>query len=192
VLSTPAYLPDICEVIRTDHSQTAADLERLVACVDSYERRHLFRALARRLAVHEGAEEEVVYPLLARMGGDADRIRQRRLEEEREAKVLLAAMMRRELLNPASRHFVADIEKLADMVRIHAAAEESEVLPLLAEAHDETKRRVLATLFDQAKATAPTRPHPHGPQALAGLLATGPVLAVVDRVRDLGRRVLVR
>ncbi|HET6811169.1 MAG TPA: hypothetical protein VFH50_09190 [Acidimicrobiales bacterium] len=36
------------------------------------------------------------------------------------------------------------------------------------------------------------RKEPFGPDRLAGLLATGPVLAVVDRARDLGRRVIAR
>ena len=101
-------------------------------------------------------------------------------------------MLREELLNPAGRRFRRNLELLHARVRAHAAAEEAEVLPLLAEAEGDTKLRVMATLFDRAKATAPTRPHPHGPDRLGGLLATGPVLAVVDRFRDLGRRLITR
>jgi hemerythrin superfamily protein len=192
VLSNPPYEPDVLQVIRNDHAEAAASLDRLADTKDSYERRHLFRDLARLLAVHEAAEEEVVYPVLARLGPEGARVRQQRLEEERQAKRLLARMMRWELVNPSSRHFVEAISELGQMVKAHAAAEESEVLPLLAQAEDDTKLRVLATVFDQAKKTAPTRPHPHGGERLPALLAGGPVLAVMDRVRDLGRRILVR
>jgi hemerythrin superfamily protein len=192
VLRKEPYGPDLVEVVRRDHSEMAGALARLLEVRDPDERRQGFRAVARQLSVHEAAEEEVVYPYLAGLGPEAGEVRSRRLEEERQSKRLLARMLREELLNPAGRRFRHNLELLHALVRAHAAAEEAEVLPLLAGAEGDTKLRVLATMFDQAKATAPTRPHPHGPDRLGGLLATTPVLAVVDRVRDLGRRVIAR
>lgn len=192
VLQREPYGPDLAEVVRQDHAQVSGVLARLVDVRDSDERREVFRDVARRLSVHEAAEEEVVYPYLAGLGPEASEVRDRRLDEERQAKRLLARMLREELMNPAGRRFRRNIELLHALVRAHAAAEEAEVLPFLTAGEGDTKLRVLATMFDQAKATAPTRPHPHGPDRLGGQLATGPVLAVVDRVRDAGRRLIAR
>ncbi|RGC65309.1 hypothetical protein C5N14_29130 [Micromonospora sp. MW-13] len=47
--------------------------------------------------------------------------------------------------------------------------------------------RGLAATVRAAEATAPTRPHPNA-QTAEGNLATGPVLAVIDRVRDAIRK----
>jgi hemerythrin superfamily protein len=190
VLQREPYGPDLVEVIREDHSQASDALAHLLEVRDAGERRELFRAVVRQLSVHEAAEEEVVYPHLGGLGPEAVEVRSRRLEEERQAKRLLARMLRQELLNPAGLRFRRNLERLHSLVRAHAAAEEAEVLPLLTGAEGDTKLRLLATLFDQAKATAPTRPHPHGPDRLGGLVVTAPVLAVVDRVRDYGRRLI--
>lgn len=192
VLQKEPYGPDLLEVIRQDHSEAAGALAHLADVGDTGERRRLFRQVARQLAVHEAAEEQIVYPLIARRGAAGTEIRQRRLAEEKEAKRLLARMLRQELLNPGGRRFRANLEQLEKMVRAHAAAEEAEVLPLVAEEENDTRLRILATLFDQAKSASPTRPHPHGPDHLPGLVATGPVLAVVDRLRDAGRRLVAR
>jgi hypothetical protein len=43
-----------------------------------------------------------------------------------------------------------------------------------------------------AKKVAPTHPHPHAPNSPPGNLAVGPVLALVDRVRDAAQSALDR
>lgn len=192
VLSRPPYEPDLIEAVREDHSRARDLLVSLAEAPTPYDRRRLFRELSRKLAVHEAAEEQIVYPMLASYGEEYARRREARLAEEREAKRLLARMSRQELLNPAGRGFARNIEQLVAMVNAHAAAEEAEVLPVFQERENDTKLRILATLFDQAKVTSPTRAHPHGPDHLPGLLATGPVLAVVDRIRDRARSLVAR
>lgn len=192
VLQKPPYAPDLVETVRTDHQRARDMLADLRGAPGPAERRRLFRELSRALAVHEAAEEEIVYPLLASYGEGGPAVRAARLAEEREAKRLLTRMSRQELINPASPRFSRNIEELDRMVQAHAAAEEAEVLPFFTERESDTKLRILATAFDEAKATAPTRAHPRGPDHLPGLLATAPVLAVVDRLRDFARNRISR
>ena len=83
----------------------------------------------RLLAVHETAEEMVVYPSLVLAGPDARAIVRARKAEEDQAKKDLADL---EGMDAGSRDFLTRLRASAD-VEAHAEAEEAEVLPLLDE-----------------------------------------------------------
>jgi hemerythrin superfamily protein len=176
--------PTIGEAVATDHGQVRHALREVQDVAYPHERRRMFQEIAEELARHEAAEEEIVYPALGRLGRRGKQIRQRRLTEERRAKWLVARLSRAASRNPDSREFTLGLHELATMVDSHALSEENEVLPLLESEGNEERLRAMAVLFRHAKQMAPTRPHPRAPDRLAGLLVGGPVLAVVDRLRD--------
>jgi hemerythrin superfamily protein len=138
------------------------------------------------LVGHEVAEEEVLYPAVREHVENGDDLAGRRIEEQAAAEELLARM---EKLDPASVDFMAEFANLRDAVLEHAEAEEQTVFPALASAIDEDEQRQLGRRYEQAKAAAPTHPHPHAPDTPPGNLVLGPVAAVVDRVRDAARKI---
>lgn len=171
--------PDAVEVVLGQHEHVRALFARLgVAGVQ--DRQETFDDLLRLLAVHETAEEEVIYPALRRIAG-GEEIAKARTDEEDAAKRALSDLER---LGVDGKDFDRRLLAFRDMVLSHVESEEQEALPLL-RAHLEPERlRQMATGFLTAEAMAPTHPHRHAPESATGNLLTGPFLAMVDRVRD--------
>jgi len=138
-------------------------------------------ALVRLLAVHETAEEIVVYPAVAATGSRGLRAVRARKAEERRAKVTLADL---ESLDPASPTFGPRLEAFRAIVEAHAEAEEAEVLPLLEERCSAAQLRAMDRLFVASQCVAPTHAHRFAPVGAVGNLAVGPAVGLIDRVRD--------
>ena len=140
-----------------------------------------FDCLVRLLAVHETAEEEVVYPALRSTGDQGERVAERRIAEESEAKQALSDL---EKIGVDGEGFDPQLEQLRSAVLAHAEAEEREVFPLLRGSIDTDKLQSMGKALLMAEKMAPTHPHPHGPDGAIGNMVVGPFVAVVDRVRD--------
>ena len=78
------------------------------------------------LAVHETAEEEVVYPLLRRLGDHGTSVAEARIAEEDEAKDVLSEL---ETLDPAGAEFATRINVLHQAVLGHAENEDAKSCP---------------------------------------------------------------
>lgn len=144
-------------------------------------RREAFEPLVRLLAVHETAEEMVVYPALRAAGAEGERVADARLAEEDSAKKTLADL---EKLDPNSSEFDELFGRFHAAVEAHAESEEREVFPLLERTIDEQQLRRMASALKVAEGVAPTHPHKRAPESLVGNVVVGPFVAIVDRVRD--------
>ncbi len=144
-------------------------------------RKEPFQRLVQLLAVHETAEEEVVYPVVRSSVPDGDAVADARTAEEDEAKKALSEL---ETLDVTSAEFDQKLEAFRAMVIQHAENEEREVFPRLREAQDPDQLRTMAKAVQAAERLAPTHPHPHAPESAVGNIVVGPFVAIVDRVRD--------
>jgi hemerythrin superfamily protein len=173
---------DLAAAIKADHSEVKkmfADLKAGTA-----DKAQTWEALVRTLAVHETAEEEILYPTVRAKGGDAVKASvEARLSEEDQAKKVLADM---EKMGPNAEAFTMQLASLEKAVISHAEAEEREILPALTKV-DGDMMRALTTAYHAAKALAPTHPHKMAPESAVGNMAVGPVVAIMDRTRDLIR-----
>jgi hemerythrin superfamily protein len=144
------------------------------------ERAEAFEPLVRLLAVHETAEEMVVYPMA--MGGEAGReiVAQRKAEEDQAKKALVDL----EKMDPATPEFLTALTAFQQTVLDHAAAEEDEVFPLLTEVADTDELKDMTKRLEMAEAMAPTHPHKAAPESALGNVLTGPFIGMVDRLRD--------
>jgi hemerythrin superfamily protein len=145
-------------------------------------RAEAFRPLVRLLAVHETAEEMVVYPSLLFAGGEARAIVRARRAEEDEAKKALADL---EGVDAGSREFLAQLRAFRKSVETHADAEEREIFPLLEEHRSGPELRLMDPWFVMAEGVAPTHGHRFAPESATANVLLGPAVALVDRVRDL-------
>ena len=172
-------MADVLELLLAQHARIEELFGRVLH--DTGEaRRDRFEELARLLAVHETAEEEVVHPRGRGAGGVEDAVIDARLAEEQDAKRLLAELVDLGVDHPEFERRLMD---LRDMVLTHAKREERYEFPRMARHLSPQERERLGTLLLTAERFAPTRPHPGVETATANLLA-GPLLAVSDRVRD--------
>lgn len=150
-------------------------------------RREPYECLVRLLAVHETAEELVVYPALESIGEEGKRIADARRAEESEGKRALSDL---EKVALESDDFAAQLATVKALVLPHAEQEEATVLPLLEQNKDQATLDRMTAAIKAAEAIAPTHPHPHGPESAVGNLAIGPFVGMVDRARDLLRDAL--
>ena len=139
-----------------------------------------FDDLLRLLAVHETAEEIVIYPTLKQVPG-GEQIAEARKEEEDKAKKELQEL---EKLGASADAFPDRVAAFRAMVESHADAEEREVLPLLAQHVEQGQLESMRQSLIAAEASAPTHPHKTAPESATGNLVMGPFVAIVDRVRD--------
>ncbi|WCN79388.1 hemerythrin domain-containing protein [Micromonospora sp. LH3U1] len=182
--TTPGPQEDVVDLLLAQHAQIE-QLFLLVIGSTGDTRRDAFDELVKVLAAHETAEEEVVHPLARTLpGGGGDAMVDDRLDEERQAKETLQTLIAGGV---DADGFDTGIILLRDAVLVHARYEERYEFPQLRQHVPSGRLRSLATAVRAAEASAPTRPHPSA-QSAKGNLAAGPVLAVIDRVRDAVRK----
>jgi len=165
------------ELLRQQH-QNVKRMFSEMSRVRGKDRDDLFDCLRKTLAVHETAEEMIIYPEVRQIDND---VVEARLSEESEAKKVLAQL---EKLTPSDSKFDSMFDEFRAAVLQHATAEETEVFPLLEQNVPGARLLEMAEAILIAERVAPTHPHPHGPETALGNLMVGPFVAMVDKVRD--------
>jgi len=171
---------DIVDAVLADHERFRrlfADFEQAT----TGQRSEVWQALVRGLAVHETAEEEIVHPQVRRFVDGGDDIVDKRVVEEDQAKKELADL---EKLGSDAPEFESRVRQFMEEVFSHAQAEEHEELPALRTDADDDTRRGMAKIYHVAKAVAPTHAHKMAPESATANVLIGPVVALMDRVRD--------
>lgn len=170
---------DAVDLLLAQHEEAKALMSRVLN--PGPERKEAFECLVRLLAVHETAEEEVVYPALLSTGAGAETVAEARKREEAQAKEVLAEL---EDIGVDGDGFAVKFATFRQEVLVHAEHEEREVFPRLRKSMDAEKLTSMREALEKAERMAPTHPHPHGPESAVGNLIVGPFVAVADRVRD--------
>jgi len=178
---------DVVDLLTRQHEQIRT-LFTTVESTRSDVRQRAFEELRRFLAVHETAEELITHPhARAAEGGRA--VVDARLEEETEAKRLLADL---DGMDATDVTFTTKLAALKLAVLAHAEAEEREEFPILRATTDPDRLRRMATAVRAAEAIAPTHPHPSVGSSPAANLLAGPLASVLDRTRDAVRAAMSR
>jgi hypothetical protein len=173
---------DVVDLLLTQHARIEEQF-LLVVGASGADKREAFDDLVRLLAVHETAEEEVIHPLSRRLVDGGDPLVDDRLAEERHANEILDRLVKEGV---DAEGFDATLLLLRHAVLTHARYEERYEFTQLRAKVPAAQLKALAAAVRAAEALAPTRPHPGTESATANLVA-GPVLAIVDRARDLIR-----
>ena len=175
---------DVVDLLLAQHDEVRA-LFGQMASGGGRERKGSFDRLVNLLAVHETAEEMVVYPAVRASGPDGDALADARTAEESEAKDALSEL---EKIGVESPDFDTKFDAFQHMVDTHARNEEREIFPLLRQSQTPEQLQKMAKAVEAAERIAPTHPHPHGPESAVGNTVVGPFVAVVDRIRDALRK----
>jgi hemerythrin superfamily protein len=173
--------PDVVDELTSDHHEALELLDRIGSTQDQQQRRDLADTVIGEVVRHSVAEEMYVYPAMRdHVPGGKDLVE----HDADEHKELEAVMKRLESADTTDERFDDLVREMTEKLRHHAQDEEDEQFPRLRE---QLPRETLVELrgkVDRAKQLAPTRPHPHAPNAELFHKLAGPGVGMVDRMRD--------
>ena len=183
-------MPSMFEVLSRDHEkvkQMLSELEKGPTAANgaSPDQLALRKKMAETLVIeeskHEAVEEMYFWPAVRDRLPDGGRLADEATGQEQEAKQVLARLDKSGADDP---QFEKLLGQFITAGREHIAFEETRVWPGLRSALTSTEAEELGEKLEQAKKTAPTRPHPGTPPAPGVLKSTGPVVAAADKARD--------
>lgn len=140
------------------------------------------KTLIRELSIHASIEETVFYPAVRETLEDGDLVLEA-LEEHHLVKLTLAEL---DGMPPSAERYAAKVTVLIENVRHHVEEEEQELFPKVRDAMTRAQLDVLGAALLQAKRSAPTKPHPHSPDAPPANMLASAITAPLDAARSVG------
>lgn len=179
-------MTDAITLLTHDHREAEAMFAEIEACTGSDEqtlsrKRDLAEQVVTELVRHSVAEEEYLYPMIREVLRDGNQLADHEISEHAEAERTMKTL---EGLSPDNLEFDTTLRTLRQQIESHVAEEEGELFPRLRQACDAEQLRQLGDKLEKAKKVAPTRPHPSSPSTPPGNKLLGPMVGLVDRVRD--------
>ena len=172
---------DIVEVLTHDHREVEDLFTQLESTTNPDQRSDLVEEVTIELVRHSVAEEQWLYPTVREKVANGDELADHEIAEHSEVEETLKAL---ESLTPESGEYISKVTTLISDVRHHIEEEESDLFPKLMAASSIEELRDLGGKIEQAKKTAPTRPHPSSPSEPPGNKILAPGLGLIDRLRD--------
>ena len=177
-------------LLKQDHGNVETLFKRFEATGpdDADEKRRIVDLIIEQLSVHAAIEEQFFYPAVRECSTEnAAKLTLEGLEEHHVTKATLAEL---EKLAPAHERFDAKVTVLIESVRHHVEEEENDLFPLVRSTLTGRQLEELGETMEQAKATAPTRPHPMMPDMPPLNQIIGVPVAMVDKVITTARDVV--
>ena len=144
-------------------------------------KRRLVDQMIEALSIHAFIEEQVLYPAARSEVASADEDVLEAIEEHHIVKWELQELL---YLDPEDERFTSKVTVLTENVRHHVKEEESELFPLLRSHLSKARLEELAAELDQARAVAPTHPHPRLTQSPPEHVVADAVGSVIDRAKE--------
>lgn len=168
------------QLLMNDHREVEALFAEFLKSDSQEIKRGFAEAIIRDLSRHSAIEEAKLYPVIRDELPNGKELYREAIEEHQGVKEVLADLdgMLDEVNTTAFRD---KIEKLQREVEHHVEEEETEVFPELRTTLTKTRLDEIGAELEEAKASAPTRPHPNQPPATD---LTGKALGAVDKLRD--------
>ena len=180
---------DLVDELTRDHNRVNALLKQLAAIpgvtkggspAQQSARGSIVDLITVELSRHEAAEEQTLWPLVRRALPDGDERAETALGQEQHGKDVLAALGTR---SGHEEEFDNLVDELSSAAHKHVAFEEKVFLQLR-EHLDREELLAGGRRYVEARAAAPTRPHPHAPSRPPGVQVAGAAGALVDHARD--------
>lgn len=173
---------DVAAVLTADHREMERlyeEYQRVEGDPDESER--VVRELTRLIVQHSIAEEQVIYPAMAKALPNGEHEVAEARDQHKSIERMLEAL---EQLRAQDVAFGETVRALMLELIPHAREEEEDLFPALRGQLGDEEMRALGTAIEGAKKLAPTRPHPLVPNTAPMRTVAAPMAAVADRVRD--------
>jgi hemerythrin superfamily protein len=179
---------DAITVLKNDHKNVEELFKKFEQAGDRAfkTKRRLVDEIITELSIHAAIEEQVFYPATREAREENEEMVLEALEEHHLAKLSLSEL---EKLDPADERFTPKVTVLIESVRHHIKEEEGEMFPKVRKAMKPEQLKALGGQLEEAKKSAPTRPHPLAPDEPPANVVAGSMAAVMDAGRDAVRGV---
>lgn len=180
---------DAITLLKTDHKAVEKLFKRFEAAGDRAMvlKGDTVRRIVEELSAHAAIEEQIFYPAVrAEVPATSSEVLES-LEEHHIVKWLCSEL---EGMSPEEERFDAKVTVLIESVRHHVGEEESDLFPAVRAALGRKRLGEIGGQLEDAKKTAPTRPHPRAPDTPPANLVAGAASGAADKARDVGRRAL--
>jgi hypothetical protein len=183
-------MPSAFEVLAKDHEEVKRMLSELelgptAATGATADQLALRQQTVERLVIeeskHEAVEEMYFWPAVRSHLTDGDDLADQAQDQEQQGKFILERLGK---LSAEDEEFEDQITHFISTGLSHIEFEETAVWPGLLLALTAEEAADLGRELEEAKETAPTRPHPNTPPSPGLLKAAGAVVAAADRLRD--------
>ncbi|MDP2290576.1 MAG: hemerythrin domain-containing protein [Actinomycetota bacterium] len=176
---------DAITLLKNDHQSVETKFAKFEALGDrAYKAKAAVVAdVIEELSVHAAIEEMVFYPAIReRLTDEEDGVLEA-LEEHHVMKWTLA-----ELDGMSAEHprFDAKFTVLMEMVRHHVKEEEGELFPAVRKGFTRTELTEIGEMLKDAKASAPTKPHPGSPDTPPLNVLAAALTNPIDGLRNAG------
>ena len=183
-------MAEVFDVLSRDHAEAKQLLAELesgptastgASTSDLSQRKKMVEQLVIAESKHEAVEEMYLWPAVRDNVPDGDKLADTAIEQEQEGKEVLDKLDKLDANAP-------DFEKLVRLfiraAREHISYEETQAWPALRTTLTAEEANELGRKIEQAKKSAPTRPHPRTPPSPGVLKSVGRAAAAADRARD--------
>ena len=175
-------MPDVIELLEHDHREVEQMFAEFEKASSPEEKRGIADKIIIELVRHSEAEEQAVYPMMAKkIDGGKDLI-EHEIKEHSQAEKIMKDM---DGLDAGDPSLGVMMGQLKAAILQHVQEEEGEAFPKFRAATTDDEREKLGAVVQGLKKIVPTHPHPAAPDhpPFNALLAPG--AALVDRTRDL-------
>lgn len=171
----------VVDLLIEDHREFDALFEKAKSTTDHHHRRDLADQIIADLVRHSVAEEQYLYPAVRAYLTNGDQRADHEIAEHAEAEEMMKGL---ENVDAEDPRLLTMVSGLHDTITHHVSDEENDIFPALQQTMDHASLVELGTKVHQAKAKAPTRPHPDLPRTPPLNKVVGPGTGFVDRLRD--------
>jgi hemerythrin superfamily protein len=176
---------DAITLLKQDHKTVETIFKQFEKATQPAQQRRLARRVIEELSVHAAIEEMIFYPAVRDRVPTTDETVLEALEEHHIVKWTLSEL---DDMKPDDERFKAKMTVLIENVRHHVKEEEQELFPEVRKAIGRKELGQLGDALEQAKKTAPTKPHPRAPDTPPGNLVAGPAAGLVDKATSTVKR----
>jgi hemerythrin superfamily protein len=153
---------DVISILTADHKEMITLINEIETTLDPPRRRDLADTVIAEVMRHAVAEEMYVYPAMERhVPNGAEAVE----HDKREHEEIVQVMKRMEDVDSSAPDFMEKVRELEGLLRHHANDEETDQFPQLRAYIPAEQLVELGQKVENAKKTAPTRPHPDAPHS---------------------------
>ena len=187
-MATRTTRKDAIALLKDDHREVKALFRRFEQAGERAHatKRKIVDTITEELSRHAAIEEEIFYPAVRERIGDTEDDVLEALEEHHLVKIVLSEL---EGMEPSDERFDAKVTVLIENVRHHIEEEEGDMFKRVRSAFSRQELLDLARWMQNAKAVAPTHPHPRAPDEPPGNLLAKPAAMALDAGKDVVRAV---